>query len=391
MSLIGENISAENILFRGEFITWLQSSVVSSGRFVPFSNTFNILLFNITDNLTYFVFLRVIILLLNFYILKKIFYHLKISKYFVFAVIIICYNHAFLNGQYITSFEGDISLLISILFYIDLKRSNRKASIHEHFFTIFLMIFLLGLKESLFGFFVIYTFLKIFFFKNDNLLIKFSYVLVLFIYLCFYYYFSFINIDLNNIYGSQNNETSKLFDISKTSLNYIISFPLLFFMSIIIFTHLMKNFFTREIKFLSIENIYFISCFGYLGVYVFLNIFAFRYVAPLYFLLLPLFFLIYKKLNKKKIINILIIIIFVFGPAYSNTVELINNYSFKNYNNTLNNKLENLMKVKKLAIVYNFDHKSKYLLEGQKHDRNDFGNILINFENDKNLNISSFL
>ena len=56
----------------------------------------------------------------------------------------------------------------------------------------------------------------------------------------------------------------------------------------------------------------------------------------------------------------------------------------------MNNKLENLMKVKKLAIVYNFDHKSKYLLEGQKHDRNDFGNILINFENDKNLNISSF-
>ena len=27
--------------------------------------------------------------------------------------------------------------------------------------------------------------------------------------------------------------------------------------------------------------------------------------------------------------------------------------------------------IKKLVIVYNFDHKSKYL-EGQKHDRNDF-------------------
>jgi len=390
MSIFGENTSAENILFNGKFIKWLESSVVFSGRFVPFSNTFNILLFNVTDNIIYFVVLKISIIFLNFYILKKIFDYLKISKYFIYAVISICYNHAFLNGQFITSFEGDISLLISIFFYIDLRRSNRKTNIHEYFLIIFLMIFLLGLKESMFGFFAVYTLLKIFFFKNENLLIRFSYLIILFIYLCLYYYISFINIDLNNVYGSQNNETSKLFDISKISLNYIICFPLLFFFTIFIFYNLIKNFFAKKIKSLSIKDIYFISCFGYLGVYIVLNIFSFRYILPLYFILVPLFFIIYDKLNKKKLINIFIIIIFIFGPAYSNTVELVNNFTHKKNNTALKDKLNNLSKPKNITIIYNVESESKYSLEGQKHDRNDFGNILLYFENDKDLEINLF-
>ena len=180
------------------------------------------------------------------------------------------------------------------------------------------------------------------------------------------------------------------FLLSKISLNYIICFPLLFFIIITIFNNLIKNFFTRKIRSLSIKDIYFISCFGYLGIYIVLDLFAFRYILPLYFILLPIFFSIYEKLNKKKIINLFIIITFVFGPAYSNSVGLINNYSFKNYNYALSNKLDNLIKEKKIAIISNFDSKSKYLLKGQKHDRNDFGNILIYFENDKNLEINSF-
>lgn len=389
MNFIGENISAENILFRGKFIKFLESSIVSSGRFVPFSNTFNILLFKVTDNLTYFVFLRISIIFLNFYILKKIFDYLKISKYFIYAVIGICYNHAFLNGQYITSFEGDISLLISIFFYIDLKRSNRKTNIHEYFLIIFLMIFLLGLKESMFGFFAMYTFLKIFFFKNDNLLIKFSYLIILVIYLCLYYNFTFINIDINHIYGLKDNETIILLKIAKILLNYIICFPLLFFLIIFIFNNLIRNYFVKKIKSLSIKDIYFISCFGYLAVYIILDLFAFRYILPLYFILLPLFFIVYDKLNKKKLINIFIIIIFIFGPGYSNTVELVNNLIHKKNNTALDDKLNKLSKFKKIAIVHNIESE-KYLLANQKHDRNEFGNMLLYFEDNKDLEINLF-
>ena len=118
-----ENISSKDILFNGEVIEWLKSSITFAGRFIPFSNTFNLLLFNLTDNLKYFVGLKLFLILFNFLILKKIFDYLNIRKYFTFAIIIICYNHAFLNGQYITSSEGDISLLITISLELSILNS----------------------------------------------------------------------------------------------------------------------------------------------------------------------------------------------------------------------------------------------------------------------------
>lgn len=180
-----KNISAQNTLFRGEFIKWLESSVVSSGRFVPFSNTGNILLSKITDNIKYFIILKICLVILNFFLLKKIFDYLKISKYFIFGAIIICYNHAFLNGQYITSAEGDLSLLLTTLFYLDLKKENKEIKFYEHLLKIFLIVFLLGIKESMIAFFIAYTFLKIFYFKKDNFFLKLSYITIIILYFFF--------------------------------------------------------------------------------------------------------------------------------------------------------------------------------------------------------------
>ena len=383
-----ENISSKDILFNGEVIEWLKSSITFAGRFIPFSNTFNLLLFNLTDNLKYFVGLKLFLILFNFLILKKIFDYLNIRKYFTFAIIIICYNHSFLNGQYITTSEGDISLLITILFYLDLKRSDREIKKYEYFLTIFLMIFLLGIKESMFGFFIIYTFLKIFFYKNENLLIKFIYLIILISYTYFYYNFTFINIDKNNIYGVKNDEVSILFNIPKILLNYIVTFPFTFFLIIFILKNFIKNLSFKK-KTFSIGEIYFISILGYFAVYISLNLFGFRYVLPSLFILVPLFFAIYAKATKKKKIITLCVLIFIFGPGYSNTIELFNNFKSKEYNTKLNIKLQSLQTEKNVAIIYNHEDK-QYLLKKQKHDQNDLGNLLTHFENKKDLKINLF-
>lgn len=383
-----ENISSRDILFNGEVIKWLNSSVTYAGRFVPFSNTFNLLLFNLTDNIKYFIALKIFLILFNFFILKKIFNYLNIGKYFIFAVIIICYNHSFLNGQFITSAEGDISLLITILFYLDLKKSDRNIIKYEYFLKFFLMIFLLGIKKSMFGFFIVYTFLKIFFYKNDNLLIKFIYLIILILYIYFYYNFVFVNIDKNNIYGVKNNEFSLLFNISKTLLNYILLFPFTFFLIVFISKNFIKNLSFKK-KTFSIGEIYFISIFGYLAVYISLNLFAFRYVLPLLFILIPLFFAIYTKVTNKKKIIAFSILIFTFGPGYSNTMELFNNFTSKEYNTKLNLKLQSLQTEKSVAIIYNWQDK-QYLLKDQKHDQNDLGNLLTTLKNKKDLKINLF-
>jgi hypothetical protein len=383
-----ENISSKDILFNGEIIEWLKSSVTFAGRFVPFSNTFNLLLFNFTDNIKYFIFLKIFLILFNFLILKKIFDYLNIRKYFTFAIIIICYNHAFLNGQYITSSEGDISLLITILFYLDLKRSDREIKKYEYFLTIFLMIFLLGIKESMLGFFIVYTFLKIFFYKNDNLLIKFTYLIILILYIYFYYNFTLINIDKDNIYGVKNDEVSILFNISKILLNYIVTFPFTFFVIIFILKNFIKNLSFKK-KTFSIGEIYFISILGYFAIYISLNLFAFRYVLVLLFILIPLFFAIYTTATKKKTIITLGVLIFIFGPGYSNTIELFNNFISKEYNTKLNIKLQSLQTEKNVAIIYNQKDK-QYLLKKQKHDQNDLGNLLTHFEDKKYVKINLF-
>jgi hypothetical protein len=383
-----ENVSAENILFRGEFIQWLKSSVSYSGRFVPFSNTFNIILSKFTDNIKYYVVLKIFLILLNFFILKKIFDYFKITKYFIYAVIIVCYNHSFLNSQYITTAEGEIGLIITILFYIDLRKSHRQTNLYEYFLIIFLMIFLLGIKESMLGFFIFYVFLKVFFLKNESLFIKLSYIIILVLYLYSYYNFTFVNIYYDKIYSVNNYETFKFFSILKISLNYIVTFPFTFYLFIIVLNQLIKKIFFNKLT-LSIKEIYFISGFGYLSVYIILNLLAFRYIFPLLFILVPLFFTIFDKVNKKKPLIIIGTLIFIFGPFYSNTIELLNNFSNKNYNRTLNNKLMNLKIQNNISIVYNWEAKN-YLLKGQKHDRNDLGNLLLHFEDWKDLKINFF-
>lgn len=393
MNIFDGHISAEEILFRGEFIKWLESSVVTSGRFVPFSNTFNILLFNLTDNILYFVLLRLFIILLTFYFLKKIFDELNITKHYIWALIIICYNHAFLNGQYLTSFESDIALLVTIIFYIDIKNKNKSAQKYENFIIIILMIFLLGLKESMFAFFFAYTFLKFFFYKTERMEIKIIYILILLIYLIVYYKITFVNIDLNNLYGLQKNDADKFVKIIKISINYIISFPLLFACIILLSFNLLRNLSTKKNKKITIEKIYFIAGLCYIGAYLILDLYAFRYVLPLYYILIPLSFSAYNQYNKKNYINYFIIFIFTVGPAYSNSIELINNYSSKNYNNKLNNELKLLSNVKdssNIGIIYNFESESKFLLENQKHDRNDYGNILLYFEDKNNFFIKKY-
>jgi len=388
--IFDKNISAEKILFNGQFIKLFDSSILEAGRFVPFSNIFNIFLFKLTDNFLYFVILNTLKIILNFYILKKIFDYLKISKYFIISVIIICYNHAFLNGQYITTSEGDVSLLLTILFYIDLKTLNRKTKIYEFFLTFFLMIFLLGLKESMLGFFVIYVFLKIFFFKKENLFVKIIYLIILILYIYIYYKFVFININPENIYGSRISEASKLFSIFKTILNFIVSFPLIFFFTLFILNSIIKNFFFIKNKILSINDIYFFSGFGYLLTFIILDLFAFRYVLPLIFIVVPLFFVIYDKLSKKKLINISSFLIFICSSAYSNTIELINNFENKKYNNYFYNKLNNMeLTNKNVALIFNWESK-EYLLKNQKHDRSEVGNIL-NLLNDKNSLYKNFV
>ena len=51
----GFNKSAEHYLFAGKFVEWIYSSVYTIGRFVPFSNTFNIIIFQFTDNLIFLI------------------------------------------------------------------------------------------------------------------------------------------------------------------------------------------------------------------------------------------------------------------------------------------------------------------------------------------------
>ena len=393
MNIFDGHISAEEILFRGEFIKWLESSVVTSGRFVPFSNTFNILLFNLTDSILYFALLRLLIILLTFYFLKKIFNELNIAKYYIWALIIICYNHAFLNGQYITSFEGDIALLVTIIFYIDIKNKNTGSKIYENFIIIILMIFLLGLKESMFAFFCAYTFLKFFFYKTERIQIKIIYILILLIYLIVYYKITFINIDLNNLYGLQKNDADKFVEIIKISINYIVSFPLLFACIIFLSFNLFKNLFRKKNNKISIEEIYFVAGICYIGVYLILDLFAFRYVLPLYYILIPLTLSAYNQFKKNNYINYFVVFIFTVGPAFSNSIELINNYSSKFYNNKLNNDLKLLSNIREpsdIGIIYNFESNSKFLLENQKHDRNDFGNILLYFEDKNNFFIKQY-
>lgn len=386
--IFDKNISAEKILFNGKFIKLLNSSPVESGRFVPFSNIFNILLFKQTDNFLYFIILNTLKVILNFYILKKIFDYLKISKYFVISIIIVCYNHAFLNGQYITTAEGDISLLLTILFYIDLKISNRKTKIYELFLKFVLMILLLGLKESMLIFFTIYACLKIFFFKNENLFVKITYLIILVLYIYFYYKFIYVNINSENIYGSRISDASKLFSTFKLILHFTLSFPLIFFFSLFILNSIIKNFFLIKNKILCINDIYFFSGFGYLLTFILLDIFAFRYVLPLIFIVVPLFFVIYDKISKKKIINISSFLIFVCSSAYSNTIELINNFENKKYNNQFYDKLNNFELTKNVSLIYNWEFK-EYLLRDQYHDRSEVGNMLIVLNN-KNIYTSLF-
>ena len=376
------NSSAEKVLFNGKFIEWMVSSVTSSGRFVPFSNAINIFIFQFTDKFYVFFIAKIILIIINFYFLYKIFEELKINKFFPIALILCLVNHSFNNAIYITSFEAEISFLVTLFFYLQLL-NIKKETILNNIFQILIIIYLLGLKESMFGFFLFFNLASYFFIdKRKNIIIS----IILFIYTFIYIFQVFSNLDPENIYGISNLEGSFIFSFVKNISQYIISFPFVTLILIIVSIIYLNFLFLKQKNFNEYEKIFIIiliSIFGYLSVYLSMRLFAFRYVYPIIILILPIFFYSYTNLNKY--IKSFLFIIFIIGPLSSTFINLKNQMNAKDFNLQLNHEL-NLNKNKEnIILIHNFPNKKRYLLKDQVHDLNEIDKLRL-FFSDKNLN-----
>ena len=376
------NSSAEKVLFNGKFIEWMVSSVTSSGRFVPFSNAINIFIFQFTDKFYVFFIAKVILIVFNFYFLYKIFEELKINKFFPVALILCLVNHSFNNAIYITSFEAEISFLITLFFYLQLL-NIKKEKILNNIFQILIIIYLLGLKESMFGFFLFFNLASYFFIdKRKSFIIS----IILIIYISIYMFQVFSNLDTKNIYGISNLEGSFILSFVKNVSQYIISFPLVSLILIIISIIYLNFLFSRQKKINEHEKIFIIiliSIIGYLSVYLSMRLFAFRYMYPIIILILPIFFYSYTTLNKY--IKGLLFIIFIIGPLSSTIINFKNQMNAKEFNLQLNHEL-NINKYKEnIILIHNFPNKKRYLLKDQVHDLNEIDKLRL-FFNNKNLN-----
>lgn len=376
------NSSAEQVLFNGKFIEWMVSSVTSSGRFVPFSNAINIFIFQFTDKFYVFFIAKVILVIVNFYFLYKIFEELKINKYFPLALILCLINHSFNNAIYITSFEAEISFLVTLFFYLQLL-NIKKEKILNNFFQILIIIYLLGLKESMFGFFLFFNIASYFFInKRKNILIS----IIILIYISIYLFQVSSNLDTKNIYGISNLEGDFVISFVKNISQYIISFPLvtliLIICNIIYFNFLFlkqKNLNENEKIFI----VFLISIIGYLSVYFSMRLFAFRYVYPIIILILPIFFYSYTRLNKY--IKVFLFMVFIIGPLSSTYINLKNQINSKQFNSLLNQQLNIDKDKENIILIHNFPNTKRYLLEDQVHDLNEIDKLKLFFY-DKNLN-----
>ena len=91
-----------------------------------FSNAINIFIFQFTDKFYVFFIAKIILIIINFYFLYKIFEELKINKFFPIALILCLVNHSFNNAIYITSFEAEISFLVTLFLFKIIKYKKRK-------------------------------------------------------------------------------------------------------------------------------------------------------------------------------------------------------------------------------------------------------------------------
>ena len=312
------NSSAEQVLFNGKFIEWMVSSVTSSGRFVPFSNAINIFIFQFTDKFYVFFLAKVILIITNFYFLNKIFEELKINKFFPVALILCLVNHSFNNAIYITSFEAEISFLVTLFFYLQLL-NVKKEKIINNFFQILIIVYLLGLKESMFGFFLFFNLASYFFIdKRKNFIIT----IILIIYISIYTFQVFSNLDTKNIYGISSLDGGFILSFFKTISQYIISFPLVTLILIIVSIIYLNFLFLEQKKLNEYEKIFIITLIGilgYLSVYLSMRLFAFRYVYPIIILILPIFFYSFTNLNKY--LKSFLFLIFIIGPFSSTFID----------------------------------------------------------------------
>ena len=375
------NSSAEKVLFNGKFIEWMVSSVTSSGRFVPFSNAINIFIFQFTDKFYVFFIAKVILIITNFYFLYKIFEILKLNKFFPIALILCLINHSFNNAIYITSFEAEISFLVTLFFYLQLL-NIKEEKILNNFFQILIIIYLLGLKESMFGFFLFFNLASYFFInKRKNIIIS----IILITYISIYIFQISNSLDTKNIYGISNLEGGFILSFVKNISQYIISFPLVTLI-LTISSVIYLNFLLSKQKKLNdhekIFIIFLISIIGYLSVYLSMRLFAFRYVYPIIILILPIFFYSYTSLNKY--IKSFLFIVFIIGPLSSTYINLKNQINSKQFNSLLNHELNINKNKENIILIHNFPNKKRYLLKDQVHDLNEIDKLKLFFY-DKNL------
>ena len=374
------NSSAEQVLFNGKFIEWMVSSVTSSGRFVPFSNAINIFIFQFTDKFYVFFLAKVILIITNFYFLNKIFEELKINKFFPVALILCLVNHSFNNAIYITSFEAEISFLVTLFFYLQLL-NVKKEKIINNFFQILIIVYLLGLKESMFGFFLFFNLASYFFIdKRKNFIIT----IILIIYISIYTFQVFSNLDTKNIYGISSLDGGFILSFFKTISQYIISFPLVTLILIIVSIIYLNFLFLEQKKLNEYEKIFIITLIGilgYLSVYLSMRLFAFRYVYPIIILILPIFFYSFTNLNKY--LKSFLFLIFIIGPFSSTFIDLKNQINAKEFNSQLNQELNINKNKEDIILIHNFPYKKRYLLKDQVHDLNEIDLLRLFFSNKK--------
>ena len=375
------NTSAEKILFNGKFIEWLGSSVTSSGRFVPFSNGINIFIFQFTDNLFVFFVAKIILITTNFYFLYKVFEELKLSKFYPIAIILCLFNHSFNNAIYITSFEIELSFLITIFFYLELLNIKRNRVLID-ILQILVLIYLLGLKESMFGFFLFYNIASYFFkIKRKNIIIS----SILIIYLSTYTLIVLSSLDLDNIYGNKNIENKLIFSFIKNASQYVISFPLITLIFLICNITYFNFLYLKKKKLNEYEKIFIVilaGIIGYFSIYLSLRIFAFRYVYPIIIIILPIFFYSFKNLNVK-LIGFLLIVFFI-GPFSSTYLGLKNQINAKEFNLEMKQELIKHDNKKNILLIHNFSDNKRYIIDGQLNDLGLIDNLKIFFK-DKNL------
>ena len=321
----------------------------SLGRFSPLAGQeFNLpILLNFSlDSFRYFLFFEFILLI---YFASKLYGKNSFFEFNTYYFLLFLFLIIFSPGFIITStrflYSEDFLALLFIIFFIiyySYKQNNKYILIKNIVLFLLLTIILLY-KESSFILFSSFLFVTIFLDYKKNKLRLFDLILLS---LCVFYILVYY---LVRSYFLGENTYAKPENILNLKI-IILTFIKFFLNDVILFLVLIPISFIHII--INKNNFYiaiFVSSIAFISFYIVLGMYSPYYLFPIYFLLIPIFFEFFGKINFKKNYTLLIFLLYLssaiifslFNSLFYFHESRALAYNFQNSLNTVHKKISN--------------------------------------------------